>query len=204
MKTTIVSLCLLVLTSLISYAGAVPETTVTRTHLMKDIEAETIVIAFGLEMFQQDPESAYPGEYYFAYCGYPHSDWLEYGLAVHSLDGRPFPVAELKLDPIDIFTDACRFSVLLMGGLGALGVDQQLNLVYHGGAALNFHYNETSQLYAGVGSDSLSGAWSIQAGAYLALLKWLGLSANFKLVTGSAGLEPMLSAAPIVVIRLKE
>ena len=203
MKSVITIFCLLVLPAVLSFAGAIPEPTVTRTHLMKDIDAEKIVFGFGLEMFQQDPEPPYLGEFYFAYCGYPHSDWLEYGIAVHSISVVPFPMVELKFDPIDIFTDS-RFSLLLMGGLGAVGADQQLHFVYHGGTALNFRYNEKSQLYAGVGSDSLSQAWNVQAGVYVMLLEWLGVSANFKLVSGSEGIEPMASIAPLAIIRLKE
>jgi hypothetical protein len=180
-------------------AFAMPELTITRTYLMRDIEPSTMTVAAGTELFREDTE-AYLGDFLFGYVGYAPKDWVEIGVAFHSWL-FPYPSLEATFDLVDVFTDSSRLSLLLMGGISPLIADGQFYLFYHGGAALSYRVGAATQLYLGVGSDLLSKALNLQVGAYFRLLEWLGASTNFKLVVGSEGIEPMLSIAPMVVIR---
>ena len=197
----LVLVVLLIFPSVFCLALGLPETAVTRTHLMKDIDRSTIAIALGVEdNREEEEETAYQGDVLFGYLGYAPLDWLEFGVAVHTAGLTFFPAAELKVDAIDLFTDSGRFSLLLMGGIGAAREDGALHLICHGGGALNFQAKEDLQLYLGAGSDCLSEALNLQGGIYAVLLEWLGLSVNLKVVGGPEGWEPMLSLAAIAVV----
>ncbi|MBN2553445.1 MAG: hypothetical protein JXB06_11785 [Spirochaetales bacterium] len=193
---------LLIFPAVASHALGFPETSITRTHLMKDIDRSTVTIALGVEDIREEEEGEadYQGDFLFGYLGYSPLDWLEFGVAVHTAELTFFPAAELKIDAIDLFTDSSRFSLLLMGGIGGLREDGVFHLVYHGGGALNYQVREDLQLYLGAGGDCLSEALSLQGGLYAVLLEWLGLSVNLKVVGGPDGWEPMLSAAAIAVV----
>jgi hypothetical protein len=192
-----------------AFTFAIPEASITRTHLYRDIEESTVTFAIGSEVFlelfasQDDPDPPYIGELYYGYIGCAGSDWLEYGLAIHSVYGMLAPYLELKVDLIDMFTDSSRLSCLVMGGAGGVMDSGYIYFLYHGGGALIFNLSPRVQLYAGVGSDSLSRALNLQVGAYVTIVDWLGISANFELVTGSEGIEPMISIAPLAVIPRK-
>ena len=178
------------------------ETSVTRTHLMKDIDKSTVVIGIGLETYGED--AAYLSDTYFGYFGYAPFDWLEAGLAVHCLTLALYPSVDVKIDLMEIFTDPTRLSCFLMGGIGGRPGDADYPLFFHGGAAVNFRVARWLQLYAGAGSDSVATALALQAGVYLAPFEWLGASVNFKLAIGPEGVEPMISAAPLLVLQLKK
>ena len=170
-----------------------PTSTVTRTHLMKDIDKSTITTVAGVEWeLTDDPE--YIGDSLFGYCSYAPWDWLEFGIAGHILNLGLYPSVDAKIDVVDIFTDSRRFSCLLMGGVGGLPEDL---FFYHGGLTMNFRLNQYVQLYLGAGSDSISEALIFQAGAYIVPLKSVGISTNLKLVTGRDGTDLMFSVAPV-------
>ena len=197
----LVLVVLLTFPSVFCLALGLPETAVTRTHLMKDIDRSTIVIALGVEdVREEEEESPYQGDVLFGYLGYAPFGWLEFGIAVHTTGLTFFPAAEFKIDAVNLFTDSGRFSLLLMGGIGAEREDKVLQLIYHGGGALNYQAKEDLQLYLGAGSDCLSEALSLQGGIYAVLLEWLGLAVNLKVVGGPEGWEPMLSLAAIAVV----
>jgi hypothetical protein len=200
-KTRLVLALLLVVPVFSSYPFPTQETSVTRTHLMRDIEESSLIIGIGLESFGEDPE--YMSDTYFGYLGYAPFDWLEAGLAVHCLTLGLYPSVDGRIDLLEIFTDSTRVSCFLMGGVGGLPGDPDYPLFYHGGAAVNYRVTRWLQLYAGAGSDSVATALALQAGVYLAPLNWLGASVNFKLVIGPEGVEPMISAAPLVVVQHK-
>ncbi|UCF98891.1 MAG: hypothetical protein JSV89_04960 [Spirochaetaceae bacterium] len=191
---------LLFIPTSLSYAFAMPETSITRTHLMKDIDPASVTIGIGMEFVSEDPDPLYNADFLFGYLGYAPFDWSEFGIAFHTAWISFFPAVEAKIDLVDIFTDASRISCLLMGGIGAYSKDDGFDPIYHGGIAVNFRPKRSQQLYAGAGTDSLAKALNLQVGLYFELLDWLGLSMNFKLVIGPDGTEPMFSAAPLAVI----
>jgi hypothetical protein len=165
---------------------------------MKDIDKSSITIGAGSDV-ELTENPAYSGDWLFGYFGYAPLDWLEFGIASHIVDITIYPAVEAKIDVIDIFSDSSRFSCLLMGGIGGLPGDLSF---YHAGLTMNLRLSQYLQLYLGAGSDSISKALNLQAGAYLVLLKWLGISMNFKLVTGPEGTELMPSVAPLATFRL--
>ncbi len=170
-----------------------PTATVTRTHLMKDIDKSTITTVAGVEFeLTDDPE--YMGDSLFGYFSYAPWDWLELGIAGHALTLGLYPSVDAKIDVVDIFTDSSRFSCLLMGGVGGLPEDL---FFYHGGLTMNYRLDQYVQLYLGAGSDSISEALIFQAGAYIVPLKSVGISTNLKLVTGRDGTDLMFSVAPL-------
>ena len=205
-RTWVLALSLMILIpATVCHAMGIPETAITRTHLVKDIQRSTITAAVGMEFFKGSLSGsteglAYAGEALFGYFGYSPFDWLELGIAVHNDWLRFVPAVEAKIDVVDLFTDSSRISCLLAGGIGYVPDDSPW---YHGGAAVNFRVNQRLQLCLGAGSDSWSQALSLQAGVYVVLLDWLGLSTNFKLVCGPQGMEPMLSVAPLAVRDLR-
>ena len=145
----------------------------------------------------KDPE--YRGDSFFGYCSYTPWDWAEIGIAGHTVDLTLCPSVDAKIDIVDIFTDSNRFSCLLMGGAGGLAGGRSF---YHGGLAVNFRLDQHVQLYLGSGSDSISEAWIVHAGAFIAVLESLGIFTNLKLATGQAGTELMFSLAPLAAFRL--
>ncbi len=175
-----------------------PISTVTRTHLMKDIDKSTITAVAGAE-FELAEDFEYVGDSLFGYCSYAPWDWLEFGIASHILNLGLYPSVDAKIDVVDIFTDSRRFSCLLMGGVGGLPEDL---FFYHGGLTMNYRLNQYVQLYLGSGSDSVSEALIFQAGAYIVPMKSVGISTNLKLVTGRDGTELMFSMAPMATFRL--
>jgi hypothetical protein len=197
MKSVLALLLILAATSTCALPSQ--ETSVTRTHLMRDIEASTLVVAAGLEFFGEDP--TYTGEMLFGYLGYAPFRWLEAGLAAHVLSFGLYPSVDGKIDLMEFFAEDTRWSCLLMGGIGGRPRDADYPVFYHGGAAVNYRMRKWLQLYAGAGSDSVARALALQTGAYAAPLKWLGASANFKLVISAKGVDPMASAAVFVIGR---
>jgi hypothetical protein len=200
-KTGFILALLLVVPSISSSPFPTQETSVTRTHLMKDIDESTVVIGVGIESFREDP--AYMSDTYIGYLGYAPCEWLEVGFALHCLTVMFYPSLDAKIDLMEIFTDSSRLSCMLMGGIGGLPWDEDYPLFFHGGAAVNYRLARWLQLYAGAGSDSVATALVMQAGVFLAPLKWLGASVNFKLSIGSEGVEPTISAVPLLVIHIK-
>jgi hypothetical protein len=190
---------LFVLAAACSYAFPSRETSVTRTHLMKDTAASTLVVAAGLEPYGDNAE--YMSDTLFGYIGYAPFRWLEAGLAAHYLSFGLYPSLDAKIDLMEFFSDDTRWSCMLMGGVGGLPKDPDYPLFFHGGAAVNYQMNHWLQLYAGAGGDSVADALALQTGAYVNPFKWLGASANFKLVIGSAGIVPMASTALFVIGR---
>ena len=185
------------------HAFSMPETSITHTHLMKDIEKSSVTIGMGVEFYSEEPEPYYGGDLLYGYLGYAPQDWLELGIAIHMANMTGLPAGEVKVDVIDIFTDARRLSCLLIGGIGGFtDDDDSFRLVYHGGVTANLRVSSKSQLHVGASADSFSNALSIQGGGYVAPLEWLGVSMNLKFVIGSRGVEPMLSVAPLGIIRL--
>jgi len=179
-------------------AGAlgIPETAITRTHLLKDSERASVTVALGMELdLTENP--AYMGDSLFGYLGYAPFDWLELGLGAYAVSLRFVPSIEAKVDLVDMFSDDSRISLLLMGGFG--GLPNEL-LFYQAGLGVNFRISRPLQLYLGAGSDSISTAMSLQAGAFLTLLKSLGVSANAKLVIGREGTAPAFSIAPLILL----
>ena len=191
---------LFVLAAACSYAFPIQETSVTRTHLMRDTEASTLVVAAGLES-EFCENDAYMSDTLFGYVGYAPLRWLEAGVAAHVLSFGLYPSVDAKIDLMEFFSDDTRWSCMLMGGLGGLPKDPDYPLFFHGGTAVNVRMRHWLQLYAGAGGDSVASALSLQTGAYLTPFKWLGASANFKLVIGSEGVVPMASAAVFVIGR---
>jgi hypothetical protein len=190
---------LFILAATWTYALPSQESSITRTHLMKDTEASTLVVAAGLEYFGENV--AYTGDMVFCYLGYAPFRWLEAGLAIHFISFGLYPSVDGKIDLMEFFSDDPRLSCMLMGGVGGLPKDPDYPLFFHGGAAVNYHMLPWLQLYAGAGSDSVAKALALQAGAYVAPLKWLGASANFKLVISGKGVDPMVSGAVFVIGR---
>jgi hypothetical protein len=190
---------LLILPISSSSALGIPETAITRTHLMKDIEESSVTIGVGTEWLKEEPEPAYNADFLYVYLGYSPLDFLEFGIALHSIWLDFYYLGEAKIDLVDIFTDQKRVSCILMGGAGGRWVEGSFDLLYHGGVAVNYRVDDRMQLYFGAGSDSDSAALNLQAGIYAVALKWLGISFNAKLVTGPKGTEPMISIAPLAV-----
>jgi hypothetical protein len=181
--------------------GAFPsqETSVTRTHLMRDTEASTLVIAAGMEPYGENV--AYMSDAIFGYIGYAPTRWLEAGIAAHNLSFGLYPSLDAKIDLMEFITDDTRWSCMLMGGIGGLPKDPDYPVFFHGGAAANVRMTPWLQLYAGAGSDSVARALALQMGAYLNPIRWFGASANFKLAIGSEGVEPMGSVALFLIGR---
>ena len=183
-----------------AFAAAIPEATITRSHLMKDIVESHTTVGVGTEFpFREDP--SYVSDLYYVYYGYAPYDWLEIDLTLHSCFAAPYPAVEAKIDIIDIFTDSGRLSTIVMGGIGFALAEDIAALVYHGGGAVNYRLSQYWQLYLGMGSDSISKAFNLQAGAYFATRKWFGISMGFSLVTGSAGIELTPSLALLATFR---
>ena len=170
-----------------------PTSTVTRTHLMKDIDESTITAVAGVE-WELTEDSDYIGDSLFGYFSYAPWDWLEFGIAGHALNLNLYPSVDAKIDAVDIFTESRRLSFLLMGGVGGLPEDL---FFYHGGLTMNYRLNQYVQLYLGAGSDSISEALIFQGGAYFIPMESVGISTNLKLVTGRGGTELMFSMAPV-------
>lgn len=184
------------------HASSMPETAITHTHLMKDIEKTSITLGMGIEYYSEDPEPHYGGDLLYGFLNYAPRDWLELGIALHMVNMTGLPIGEFKVDVIDIFSDNRRLSCLVIGGIGGFIDDDVFRPVYHGGVTANLQVSPKSQLHAGASADSLSKALSLQGGGYVALLNWLGISMNLKFVIGSRGVEPMLSFVPLGIIRL--
>jgi hypothetical protein len=189
----------LVIPALASSAFGVPETSITRTYFLKDIERASITAGLGMEAeLVQDP--AYEGDNFFGYLGYAPLQWLEVGLGAHVESLQIYPSAEAKIDLAGVFADSRRLSLLLMGGVG--GLPDRL-LFAHAGLGLNLRLSRLLQLHLAAGSDTLSKAMSLQAGAFLRPLKSLGVAANAKLVIGQEGITPVLSVAPLVILQTR-
>lgn len=186
----------LVIPALTSSAFGIPETAITRTHLLKDSERASVTVALGLELdLNENP--AYAGDSLFGYLGYAPFDWLELGLGAHVVSLQLVPSIEAKVDLVDMFSDDSRISFLLMSGFG--GLPNEL-LFYQAGLGVNFRIRGPLQLYLGAGSDSISTAMSLQAGVFVRPLKSLGVSANAKLVIGREGTAPAFSIAPLILL----
>jgi hypothetical protein len=177
-------------------AFGIPETALTRTQLLKDIERSSLTAGIGIEV-ELIENPAYIGDNLFGYVGYAPLDWLELGVGAHLVDLELYPSFEGKIDLVDIFANASRFSCLLMGGCG--GFRDGL-FFYQAGVGLNLRANRFLQLNLGAGGDSVSQAFSLQAGAFVSPLKSLGVSANAKLVIGPKGAVPVLSVAPLLIL----
>ena len=175
-----------------------PTPTITRTHLMKDIDKQSVTIGAGIE-FELEENPGYWGDSFFGYVGYAPLDWLEIGIAGHSVALSIYPSLEAKIDVINMFTDCSPFSCVLMGGIGGLPEDL---FFAHAGLAMNFRINQSLQLYLGAGTDSISDALNLQAGAYIAPIEWLGVSSNVKFVKGNEGTDLMFSIAPLITLYL--
>jgi hypothetical protein len=199
-KKTGILLLLLFFPALLSYALGAPETAITRTHLMKDIDPKSITLAVALDIVREKPEAVHYADFPVVYLGYSPWAWLEFGVALHSIWSNPLAGLEGKIDLVDFFSDSSRLSCLLIGGFGGYKEEGVYNPVFHGGLALNLQVKEDLQLYLGAGTDSLSDALSVQTGLYVSVSDWLGFSLNLKVAVGPEGTEPMLSAAPLAVI----
>lgn len=160
-KNRALQIILLIVPVLSLYAFAIPETAITRTHLMKDIDKSSITIGAGLEA-ELTENPVYSADWLFGNFGYAPLDWLEFGVAIHVLSLIICPSVEAKIDLVDIFTDFSHFSCILMGGIGGFTDDEEFYLIYHGGMAVNLRLNQYWQLYLGAGSDSLSEALKVQ------------------------------------------
>lgn len=171
-----------------AYTLGIPEATVTRAHLMKDIDESHTIVGVGSEFpFREDAD--YVADLYYLYYGTALKDWLEIDLTLHSCFVVPYPAVEVKIDVMDIFTDSRRLSTIVMGGIGLAFAEDVAAMVFHGGLAANYRLGQSWQMYLGLGGDSLSDAINLQAGAYFATRKWFGMSMGFSLVTGSGGIE---------------
>jgi hypothetical protein len=179
------------------HALAIPETTVTRTHVLNDIERSTITVAAGFELPLRS-EASYLGDTGFGYVGYAPLDWLDFGIGAHLVDFDIYPSAELSLDVVDMFSDSSRFSLLLMAGVGGLPASLWF---LHGGLGAVYQFTEYLQFYLGVGSDSNSRAAAVQAGVFVGPWRSLAVSFNAKLVVGPDGTELVVSLAPMLKIR---
>jgi len=184
----------------VANAAAIPEATVTRSHLMKDMVESYTTVEVGTE-FPLRKNPSYVSDLYFGYYGYAPYDWLEIGVTVHSCFAVPYPSFEAKIDVIDIFTDSRRLSFIVMGGIGLVLAEDIGVLVYHGGGAVNYRLSQYWQLYLGAGTDSISEAFNLQTGVYFATRKWLGFSMGFNLVAGSEGIELIPSLALVATFR---
>lgn len=177
-----------------------PESVVTRTHLLKSIQRGTGTFAVGIESeFRSD--STYSGDSVFGYLGYAFLDWLELGVGAHVQQLSLYPSAEAKIDLLDLFADSGRLSILLMGGAGGLPDDLWFA---HGGLGLLRRHTDRLDLYAAAGTDTVSRALSIQAGALLWPHASLGVSVNPKLVFGPQGNELMVSLAALAALRPRD
>lgn len=195
----VAQLALLLLSAQVSPCLAMPELTITRTHLMKDVEKATAVIGGGFDVAV--PDDGYLGDILFGYCGYAPTDWLEVGLGVHAGIGSLVPAVEVTFDALDAFSRIERLSLLIVGGIGGWPGGEVSSLHYHAGAALNYRLNPHLQLYAGAGGDSASQALVAQAGVYVAPLRWLGISTGLGLVHGAEGTAALLCLTPMLVLR---
>jgi hypothetical protein len=193
-------LLLLFAPAFLSYTLGAPETAITRTHLLKDIEPKSVTLAVAGDIVRERPDPLHYADFLVVYLGYSPTAWLEFGTALHSILSNPVAALEGKVDLVEFFADSSRLSCLLIGGFGGYNDGGGYDPVLHGGLALNLQTKEDLQLYLGAGTDSLSSALSVQTGLYAALLNWLGFSLNFKLAVGPEGTEPMLSAAFVAVI----
>jgi len=202
-KKTVFLLLVLLLLSIPAFlcsAIGVPETAVTRTHLLKDIDPKSITIAVGGDLVRENSDPVYYADPLVVYLAYSPWAWFEFGIALHSTWTNPYATMEGKIDLVDFFADSSRLSCLLIGGFGGFAEAEEFHPVLHGGAAVALEVKKDLQLYLGAGTDTLSEALSVQTGLYVSLLEWLGFSLNFKLAVGPQGIEPMLSAAPVAVI----
>ena len=199
-KRSMLVFLLLFLPALLSYAFGAPETAITRTHLMKDIDPKSITMAVAVDIVRDTPDPVHYADFLVVYLGYSPRAWLEFGVAIHSIWSNPLAGIEGKLDLVEFVADSGRLSCLLIGGFGGYKEDAAYAPVFHGGLALNLQVKEDLQLYLGAGTDSLSDALSVQTGLYVSVLDWLGFSLSFKLAVGPEGTEPMLSAAPVAVV----
>lgn len=195
----VTSLVLLFVSAQFSHCLAMPELTITRTHLMKDVEKAALTIGGGFDLAV--PGDEYAGDLLFGYCGYAPTDWLEVGLGVHAGMGSLLPGVEVAFDVLDAFGSFERVSLLIAGGIGGWPGGEERSLHYHGGAALNWRLNRYLQLYAGAGGDSASKALVVQTGVYVTPLRWLGISAGLGLVHGAEGTAALLCFTPLFVVR---
>jgi hypothetical protein len=199
-NTKVLMLLLLLFPALLAYALGAPETAVTRTHLMKDIDPQSITLAVAGDIVREKPDPVYYADFLVVYLGYSPWAWLEFGIALHNIWVNSFAALEGKVDLVAFFTDSSRLSCLLLGGFGGYRADEAFSPIFHGAVALNFQAKEDLQLYLGAGTDSLSDALSVQTGLYISVLEWLGFSLSLKVAVGPKGTEPMLSAAPMAII----
>jgi len=200
-KSTVFLLCLLFILLFIPAelcsSLAMPEMTFTRTHLMRDVEESSLVIGAGVDYCI--PNDRYLGDILLAYCGGAPLDWLELGLGLHVWLGALVPSVDVKLDVVDLFGHSERFSLLLQGGVGITAAVEAVS--YHAGAALNIRLSRSVQLYLGAGTDSLSDALVLQAGACLVPAQSLSIAVGLGMVTGPQGTAAMLSLAPLLVFQ---
>jgi hypothetical protein len=193
-------LLLFFLPALLSNALGAPETAITRTHLLKDIDPNSITLAVAADIVREKPEPLHYADLPVVYLGYSPWAWLEFGVGLHSMWINPLPALEGKIDLMEFFAGSSRLSCLLICGIGGYKEGGAYSPVFHGGLGLNLRVKEDLELYLGAGTDSVSKALSNQPGLYVSVLNWLGFSLNLKLAVGPEGIEPMLSAAPVAVI----
>jgi hypothetical protein len=111
---------LLVFPALALSALAVPETSVTRTHLLKDIERSSITLGLGMESELRE-QRVYSADYLFGYLGYAPLDWVELGVAAHAIGLSAYPSVDAKVDLVDVFFDSSRWSSIMSAWVSISG-----------------------------------------------------------------------------------
>jgi hypothetical protein len=165
---------------------------------MREIEPRAVTVAAGLETYSTaDP---YMGEFIYAYGGYAINDWAEAGIALHTYPSSADIGVDARVDLVDAIWDVKRLSLLLMGGVGGF-VYLMPQLIFHGGVAVTYRGREWWEIYVGAGSDSVSRALVVQAGACMTLFSWFGLSVSGKAISGPLGRALVVSFMPFLIFR---
>ncbi len=152
--------------------------TINRTRFMHDVRESRLSIAAGTELPLVEQTNMIPDPLYESIT-YAPTDWLEVGIEGHW--GILLPALNAKVDLVDLAFDRELPVSVLIAAAGAIPLDaEDAELIGHGSIAVNYKPADYLEVYAGIGTSSLSRIPSIQAGANLLPLKWLSLAADLK------------------------
>ncbi len=153
--------------------------TVNRTRLMHDVRESRLSISAGTEIPLGEATNMVPDPL-FETITYAPTDWLEVGIEGHW--GIFIPALSTKVDLVNLaFNEDLPISILLSGAGALYFDDEDTGIFAHGSVAANYRPLDFLEVYAGVGSSTLSKIPSIQAGVNVLPVEWLSLAADLKI-----------------------
>jgi len=150
--------------------------TISETHLLSDIQEDELSISVGTEQPIGEAHVILP-DVLFEYVSYAPADWVEFGLAGHYSVG--LIGIDARFDVIDMFTDNSPLSGMIVGGV--LFLSGGSGPIVHFGAAANYRFNRTFEVYACAATSTLLFVPVFHFGTNINIFDWLSLSGNLKM-----------------------